>query len=358
MTMTTIRVQKFVYITVLATLVLAFITSTALAQSDTQTNSEGVSSVLEAATTTDVNSPTQSEESWFKLEKLSGTVNQGDFVVGPGRAEIEVKPGQTVTYDISVANRISDNRQFELNVEDISGSEDGSQSVVMLGDARGPYSIKDYISFPQKTFKLNLGERARIPVTISIPKDAEPGGYYGSVLISTVRVSGQDAPVGAASSPIVARIGTLFFITVPGDIKKGGELKDFSLINKQLWYESGPINMAILYENTGSVHLNPYGEIRIKNLFNEEVGFLELEPWFALPGSLRSREVSWNRPMLFGRYTVTASINRGYDDVVDEKTLTFWVLPWKIMGGAFLVLFLVIFSIRFFFRNFEFRRRG
>ncbi len=352
--MTTLRVQKIVYIIALLAIGLFITNLSARAQDNTQTTSEGVVSETVSTSTPVI----QDDNSWLKIEKLTGTVNQGDFVVGPGRAEIEVKPGQTVTYDISVANRISDDRQFELMVEDVSGSQDGSQSVIMLGDERGPYSIKDYISFPRNTFKLDLGERAKIPVTISIPEDAEPGGYYGSVLVSTVRSSGGADAVGAASSPIIARIGTLFFITVPGDIKKGGELKEFGLVNKKLWYESGPIDMAILYQNTGSVHLNPYGEIRIKNLFNEEVGFVELEPWFSLPGSMRSREVSWNRELLFGRYTVTAYINRGYDDVIDEKSFTFLVLPWKIVGGAFLVLFVIIFSIRFFFRNFEFRRRS
>ena len=35
--------------------------------------------------------------------------------------------------------------------------------------------------------ELELGERARIPVTITVPADAEPGGHYGSVFISTIR---------------------------------------------------------------------------------------------------------------------------------------------------------------------------
>ncbi len=357
--MTTFCVRKFVYITFLIVSGLLLATLTVNAQDNTQASGEGV---VSASSTQEVSTSTAvlpvDDRSWMKIEKLTGTVDQGDFVVGPGRAEIEIKPGQTITYDISITNRISNERQFQLAVEDISGSEDGSKSVIMLGDERGPYSIKDYISFPKNTFNLDLGERARIPVTISIPKDAEPGGYYGSILVSTIRLGSDNVPVGGASSPIIARIGTLFFITVPGDVKRGGEFKDFSLINEKLWYESGPIDMALLYENTGSIHLNPYGEIRIKNLFDEEVGFVELEPWFSLPGSMRSREVSWDRELLLGRYTVTASINRGYDDIVDEKTLTFWVLPWKFIGGIFAVLFIIIFCIRFFFRTFEFKRRG
>jgi hypothetical protein len=96
----------------------------------------------------------------------------------------------------------------------------------------------------------------------------------------------------------------------------------------------------------------------VTNIFGEEVGFVELDPWFVLPKSLRVREITWDREMLFGRYTVTARVNRGYEDIVDEMSVSFWVLPWKIVGGVFLVLFIIIFSIRAFFRTFEFKRKG
>ena len=122
-------------------------------------------------------------------------------------------------------------------------------------------------------------------------------------------------------------------------------------------YQAGPIELAVLFENTGSVHTNPYGEISITNMFGEEVGFVELEPWFVLPKSLRSREVSWNREFLLGRYMVTARINRGYDDVVDEVTTSFWVVPYSYIAGGFLFLFLLVFCIRFIAKNFEFKRK-
>ena len=330
----------------------------ALAQENTPPQTgEGILSEEVASTSEATTSQPVVEAPWFRVEELSGVVNQGDFVVGPGRAEIEVRPGQTVVYEISVANRISDGRRFELEVEDISGSEDGTRAVVFLGDTTGPQTVKDFISFPKNSFSLDLGERARIPVTISVPADAEPGGYYGGVLVSTVKDDGVDEGAGSARSPIIARIGTLFFITVPGETVKSGEVKGLSLARPSWWFEKGPIDMRILYENTGSVHLNPYGELRITNLFGEEVGFVELEPWFVLPKSLRTRDISWNRELLFGRYTVTAAINRGYDDVIDEFTLTFWVLPWKVVGGIFLTLFIILFTLRFFFRTFEFKRR-
>lgn len=326
------------------------------AQADATLESNETVVATEAASSTPV---ATSRAPWYTVEKLSGDMQTfGDFVVGPGRAEIEVRPGQTVVYEISVANRISDGRVFELTVEDVAGSDDPSRSVVLLGEERGPYTIKDYISFPEDTFTLGLGERAKIPVTITIPPDAEPGGFYGSVLVSTLRTDTDEASMEAPRSPIIARIGTLFFVTVPGDVERSGEVKELSLVNKKWWYERGPIEFSILYENTGSVHLNPYGELRITNLFGEEVGFVELEPWFSLPKSFRSRDITWDRELLFGRYTATVNINRGYDDVVDQKSVVFWVLPWKVVGSIFLVVFIGILLLRFFFRTFEFKRKA
>ncbi len=319
----------------------------------------GEFSVSENASSTATTTPIVEDiKRWFSVEQLTGTVNQGDFVVGPGRVELELKPGQSAVYEVSLANRIDDNRTFSLVFEDVSGTADAEQSVVFLGEERGPYTIKDYLSVPENNLKLNLGERARIPVTITVPEDAEPGGYYGGLLISTVKDNGVDEGPGSARSPIVARVGTLFFITVPGETIKGGEMKEASIIDKKIWYERGPIEMSVLFENTGSVHLNPYGEARIKNIFGEEVGFVELEPWFVLPKSLRSREFKWDRELLFGRYTAHISVNRGYDDIVDEETVVFWVLPWKVLLGTFLVLFTFIFAFRLFFKKFEFKRRA
>jgi hypothetical protein len=314
------------------------------------TSATTTESLLSVDTSTD-------EQLWYKLERISGNLEIGDFVVGPGRTEIEVSPGDTIIQEVSVTNRISDNRTFRIEVEDITGSKDGSSAVSLTGAERGPYSIRDYLSFPEDEFDLKLGDRARIPVTITVPPDAEPGGYYGSVLISTVQVSEAGASA-APRQPIIARVGSLFFLTVRGETVIEGETKSLDLIEDKLWYESGPIELGILYENTGSVHVNPYGELSVTNMLGEEVGFVELEPWFVLPNSLRIREVTWDREFLLGRYTVNAKVNRGYEDVVDEVSVVFWVLPWKMVGGLFGVLFIIIFSLRAFFRTFEFKRKG
>lgn len=325
---------------------------------------QGTGSISTTATTTTPNiepeAPPTVEDNWYKKETITGSnIQVGDFVVGPGKIEATIKPGETITKLVTVTNRISDNRSFNIQVEDMSGSADPTQSVVLLGDARGPYTLKDYVSFPDNVIKLNLGERALVPVTITMPANAQPGGYYGSVLVSTVQDRpNNDDETSDIKSPIISRVGTLLFLTVPGETNKEGSLSKFSTIGDKWWFQNGPINLGLLFENKGSVYLNPYGEIRVNNIFGEEVGFVEVDPWFVLPKSLRLREATWDRQLLLGRYTFTAKINRGYNDIIDEQVFSIWVLPWKIVGGMFTVLFVIIFLIRFVLTRFEFKRKG
>ncbi len=290
----------------------------------------------------------------YVIETIPGQDVFGDFVAGPGKVEIEVKPGESVTRNITVTNRMGDTRFFNLDVEDFTGSSDIETPVVLLGDEKGPYSLKDYISFPEKTFELKHGQRAVIPVTISVPTDAQPGALYGSVLSSTASKPGQN---GGAKNSIIARIGTLFFVTVPGAVDHAGSLKEFSTKDSQQIFGSGPISFRLLYENKGNVYVNPYGEIRIKNFFGKEVKNVEVEPWFAMPNSLRSREVEWKSSFLVGKYTAVASINRGYDNIVDTMEFSFWVIPVKLLVLVVVGIALFLLALRFVVTRFEIRKK-
>lgn len=298
-------------------------------------------------------------EDTYKREKLPYDDVFSDFVVGPGRFEVQLAPGESKVVEMIVTNRMGSTKRFTLTTEDAVGTDDPTKPIVLLGEDYGPYTLKDFISVEYPEFDLAHGERVRIPVTISLPADADPGGHYGTLLASIISAPyDQGNPDGAAAaSVIVSRIGTLFFITNPGDTEPSAELKEFATVGDKTWFTQGPIAFGIVHENTGQVHLNPYGEIRITNMFGEEVGFVELDPWFVLPQSLRTREVSWNRELLIGRYTAIAQINRGYDDIIDEKVLVFWVLPWKLMSVVFGGLFIILLFFRFVVTRFEFKRK-
>lgn len=296
----------------------------------------------------------------YSVEKLPDETVYNDFVVGPGKIELNLSPGETRTINLIVSNRLGSPKTFQIQTEDFTGSRDPQQTVVLLSDAHGPYSLQDYLNVSSETFTINHAERVTIPVTVSVPTDAEAGGLYGSVVVSTVTTqkdSDSKNVSGSVTSPIVTRIGTLFFVRVSGEVKEEGELTDFSIKNRGIILSPKTIDFRLLYENNGTVHVNPYGVIRVENILGATIATLPIEPWFALPNSLRLREVSWTSSFLFGRYKATAEINRGYGDIIDTKQLVFWVIPWKIVLAVFAGLFIIIAGIRFIFSRFTIARR-
>lgn len=341
-------------------LLLGFVLTEVFAQEEAESNADAAEVVVDGMKQAPISVGEFTPENPYIIEPLNvdGRVD-GDFVVGPGKVELEIRPGTTKTIMMTVSNRIGETQDFFLTTEDATANSDPSVTVQLLGGQRGPYTLKDYLILPAQKITLEHGQRARFPVTISIPADAEPGGRYGSVLVKTVAVKANDGRADniVPQSPIEARIGTLFFITIPGEADRAGKLLDISTIPDSKWFEQGPITFGIMFENTGSVHLAPYGRLSVTNILGDEVGFVELDPWFALPKSQRFREAVWNNTNLIGRYTATLELNRGYQDIIDTKTVTFWVLPWKIVAGSFAGLFIVLFLIRTFFKNFEFKRK-
>lgn len=285
----------------------------------------------------------------YSVEILPDKSVFNDFVVGPGKYEARLKPGESKVVNIIVTNRLGKDKTFQIQTEDFKGTRDLDRPVRLLDGERGPYSLKDYLRIASTTFMIGNAERVTIPVLISIPTDAQPGGLYGSIVIGTVTSAAEQTPKGGSSagiSPVITRIGSLFFIRVEGDVKEDLQFKEFSLRNHKNILSSGPIDFQLLYENNGTVHENPYGIIRVKNLFNTEIIKIEVEPWFILPDSLREREVSWNAPFLFGRYVATAEINRGYKNIIDTREIVFWVIPWKVIALVFIGIMLIVFVFR------------
>jgi hypothetical protein len=289
------------------------------------------------------------------FEALPDNKVYNDFVVGPGKIEVELDPGGSRTIDVTVANRLGTDKTFTLGIEDFTGSDDPGKTVVLLGDDRGPYSLKDYIHPATGTIDIPQGMKARIPVVISIPSNAQPGGLYGSVIVGTLTKSPTSTPAGGAvpSSPVITRIGTLFFVRVKGPVVEDGRLTEFSLSGRRriLW-DSSPVTFNLLYKNDGNVHLDPFGTLSVTNMLGASVGAVDVEAWFAMPRSLRFRQVSWTPPFLFGRYVAHASINRGYGSTTDEMDTVFWVIPWKIILGALIALIVIIAGVRFVFSRF------
>ena len=285
---------------------------------------------------------------------------QNDFVVEPGKTEIFINPGETITKNVTITNRIGKNVKFKLTTEDMTGTDDPESPIQLLGDDKGPYSLKDLIIPEINEFSLELGEKIIIPVTISVPIDAEPRGYYGALIISNEpEVMGEEqSKETEGKARLISRIGSLFLLRINGEGKESGSLEDFKISGpEQSFYEKRPRGFEISFKNDGNVHLVPHGMIIIKNILGKEVGRIPVDAYFSLPDSIRYREVLWKEGSGLGRYTANLSLYPGYGNQNNVDILAFWIIPWKILVATFVGLIALISFIYYIFTRFEIKKK-
>jgi hypothetical protein len=293
----------------------------------------------------------------YKIDMLS-VEPRNDFVLEPGKVEVFLEPGETVTRNIYVTSRVQKRTRFLIETEDFIGSQSQDNAVVLLGDQKSPYSFKDALLPEVREFTLDFGQKITIPIKVKIPQNAQPGGFYSSVIISNAPDKSGQAVGGAR---VMSRLGALFFIRVKGDVKEEGKLDDIRIAGpSKLFYQKGPFDFQILFNNTGTVHLVPYGKINITNFTGSLLATIPVDGYFALPNSLRYREVTWYSDFLFGRYKATVELNRGYKnglDVVDTESVAFWVIPWKFLASGFAIVFILVSIFYYIRKNFEFKKK-
>jgi len=293
----------------------------------------------------------------YTVEELNFSV-EGDIVVGPGKTELYLDPGGQYTQEIIVSNRSGVDKIIDISVEDFESSNDADEVLKFLGGGVGPYSLKDYVKPEINQITLKHGQRLRLPVTISIPKDAEPGGLYGAAMISASNVGdlGDGVEAGTAGSKIkvVTRVASLFFVRVNGEVLENGALKEFTT-NKN-FYEKGPIAFSVTFENTGSVHLSPSGSIEIKNILGTEISKVNLDSWFVMPQSERTKQAKWSSDFLMGKYTAILTLDKGFNGLTETKEISFWVIPWKLLSMVAIGLILFIFFIVWLASHLQFKK--
>lgn len=300
----------------------------------------------------------------YRIETLDLS-ETGGIVLGPGKTELWLDPDSRAIKELIITNQTGKVQRFKVEIEDFIGSRDPNIPHIFLGEEKGIYTLKDYLKPEIDEFVLEHGQRIILPVEIYIPPDAEPGGHYAAVFVRTVPILEEgeiEKEKAKGQIAVISRVGTLFFIRVKGLVKEEGFLKDFKLKEGKKFYEKAVIIFQLLFENNGTVHLTPYGIIEIKNFLGRKIDEIELQPWFVLPDSLKLREVEWNKKWLLGKYTATVFINRGYKDIrdeyiLDEKSLEFWVIPWKILFLGLIGLVLIIWGLTWMITHFEIRRK-
>jgi len=261
-------------------------------------------------------------------------------IVAPSKIEITAKPGETIRREFVVANQSADNLNLALRFENLAAPENPLDGVSLAEDKTPIFPLTPYLSAGVRSFTLPPNSRVIIPIVIDLPKKITPGGYYGAAVLSITSIGN-----GVTGTHLVTRLTPLLFLRVAGPTVETGALIDFNLIGSHFRFSAAPPTFYLTYQNTGTVYLNPYGLIKIKNQITGRKINLPIDPWFVLPGTTRIREVETSRTLASGWYQVKLLLNRGYGSSTDQRVANFIIVTPVVLVLVGLVVLTGLFII-------------
>ena len=142
---------------------------------------------------------------------LAGPANAG-LGVAPLKQELNVKPGETAKFYISIINKMrgqEDTAQSaRLEIMDFEATEDGG--LVFKEPSVGPASASTWITLGKPEVTLDPGKDERIECTVKVPYSAA-GEYYSAIMVTLGQKGRTETGVGLS-----LRIASGVFITVVG----------------------------------------------------------------------------------------------------------------------------------------------
>lgn len=275
------------------------------------------------------------------------SITGNGFRISPVTSEFTIEPGQTDILSITVENPTDAPITAVPIINDFvaSENEDGEPLPILDDNAQRPRnSFKDLVD-PIDNIPLEPREQVTIDVPITVPDDANVGGYYGIVRF-------EPADIGDAGNvTLSASVGSIALIRVPGDFTERLDLVQLSASQDgalRSFFTGGDVDVLVRLQNSGDIHLQPNGRVLIKNMFGDTIESYELNEGtpraYILPDTIRRFQDSLENDSWFGRYTIETSIGhmQGGGEPLSAIT-TFWYIPvW-----ALIALFVAIAAIGF-----------
>lgn len=283
--------------------------------------------------------------------------------IAPPVLNIKGNPGDTINTKIMIRDVSTSALRVTSQVNDFTANgEDGTPKILLDQVEPSPYSIISWVS-PLAPFTLQPKQLESLPVTIKIPSDAAPGGYYGVIRFTATAPDIEESGVSLSAS-----LGTIILLRVNGDAKESMNIEEFYTSDargrKTSFFEGIPFNFTERVKNTGNVYEQPTGRILIKDMFGNVTANVNvnLEQRNVLPGTVRKFDQAFDKAglgdrFLFGRYTAELTLNYGSKKTMTDS-LSFWVIPYKLIAAIIITIILIVIGLRIFLKRYRERVIG
>lgn len=268
------------------------------------------------------------------------------ITVSPPIMEIAAKRGDVITNSIKVTNDSNVEQTYYISVERFVA--EGDQGAAAFIPDSSPMELPSWIQFSTLQVTVGPDERKVVPFSITVPPNADPGGHYASIFLSTT----PPAPRGGSQVSIGGRLGVLLLLRVDGQVNESALINSFSA--KKGAVSALPVTFSVKVQNQGNVHLKPRGNVTITNSFGRVVAVVDVNAQGSnvLPQSSRELTASWVKNpnavaganssfwakyrqekanFAFGKYTADLSMVYGATNKPLSANASFWVIPWRVM---------------------------
>jgi len=275
----------------------------------------------------------------FRSVKAQGVVK---ITAIPPRLEINsVNPGQVVAEQLKVRNEGDSQITLEVKVQDFIVNDSDGTPIPVGEDVSNRWAASLWITVSPQKIALNPGETKTLDLVAVVPEDAHPGGHYAVVFYSPI----ENISLEQTSSSVAPNVGTLTYFTVAGDISEDARVSKMD-INK--FQEYGPIKIDTEIINLSDIHLKPQGVIKIYDMLGSLKTTLALEEKNIFPGVSRLYENNWQQKWGLGKYKANLEASYGDQGKLLTATVFFWIVPWRVITIAILVVVLIALLIVYF----------
>ena len=295
--------------------------------------------------------------------------------ISPLPIQLSAKPGTSVSANLRIRNSGSNDERLKLSLKTYSA--EGPNGTVVLHDPTPADEFLNWVSLSPRVFNAPAGQWKTVKMSVSLPKGAAFGYYYA---VQVELANPPKAKPGVTSLQGAAVMFVLLNAEAPGE-KRQAQVESFTADHKI--YEFLPVNFSVRVHNSGNVHVAPHGNIFIKR-GNSQIAVIPVNAiqGNVLPGANRLLSSAWRdgfpvyenalddsgqpvkddngqvkqklkwdisklADLRFGHYSADLVLvyNDGAKDVAINGSLSFWVIPWRLMAAVFVAGILILLGI-------------
>jgi len=283
------------------------------------------------------------------------------LTTSPLPISLKTKPGQTIETELRVRNSGTVTERLKVGLMKFTAY--GEEGKPELKEREPNDDYFDWVKFSQTEFDAPPNEWQSIKMSIAVPQDAAFGYYYAATFSRAHPDTRPD------KSKTAVRGGTATLVLLEADVpnaKREVSLEDFQVGKRT--YEFLPARFSVKLKNTGNIHTAPTGTIFISR-GGKQVATVTVNSTSGniLPGSSRVFQAEWSegfpvyrlkeangaavlkdgkptynlewdlgqlKRLRLGKYTATVvmAYDNGQRDVPLEASVSFWVIPWRLIA--------------------------